>query len=132
MMHISRAPSPNGTNKANLYVGTLGGPARAYAADSARRRQARDGTTSDVLTRLQEFLSQKLTDPADQRTAETLVAALLNAVPDEDDDAGADPDAADPDETAEDRRRRGVTGDRRGVSQLSRQFPNAKLPSRMP
>jgi hypothetical protein len=45
---------------ARLYMGVLGRPAAAFAADSARRRQAKDSATSDALTNLQLFLNQAL------------------------------------------------------------------------
>jgi putative transposase len=80
-------------------------------AASARRHQA-GGASSSNLSDLQQFLNEKLTNPADQRQAEALLTALLNSSPDDDDDA---------DQTAEDRRRR-MSGDRGGFSRWKRDF----------
>jgi len=123
-IRITAMPSPNHTNRAGLFMGVLGRPAAAFAADNGRRRRAHDAAISDALSALQIFLNQKLTNPDDQRQAETLVTALLNAAPDDD---GADPDDAD--QTAEDRRRK-MAGDqnRRVVSELAKRFPNARMP----
>jgi hypothetical protein len=52
-IRITPMPSPTGRNRAGLYVGVLGRPAVAFAADSARRRQARDSATSDAMSALQ-------------------------------------------------------------------------------
>jgi hypothetical protein len=78
-IRIMPMPSPNRTNKAGLFMGVLGRPA-LFAADSARRRQARDSATSDAMRKLQIFLNEALS-PDDQRQAETLLAALLQTLP---------------------------------------------------
>jgi hypothetical protein len=79
-IRIMPMPSPNRTNKAGLFMGVLGRPALVFAADSARRRQARDSATSDAMRKLQIFLNEALS-PDDQRQAETLLAALLQTLP---------------------------------------------------
>jgi hypothetical protein len=109
---INAAPSPNGTNRAGLYLGVLGRGGAAFAQDSARRRQAKDSATSDAMDQFQQFLNEALTDPSDRMKAETLLTALLQTLPaaePDDDDSDADPNA---DQTAEDRRRK-MAGDGR-------------------
>jgi len=112
-------PSPRNSNYEKLFM---------------PRRLALDVSPSTPLGDLQLFLQEKLTNPDDLRTVETLINRLLEA----------NPDDSDPDEQAQDKRRRGVTGDHRiqrrawlggdsgrVASDLAKRFPLAKMPRQL-
>jgi hypothetical protein len=114
-------PSPLHTNYERLYL-----PQRL--AGDARPRQARDASSSDALTALQQFLSEVLSDPSDLQQAEILVEALLESTPN-DDDPDADPDQTAADKrrrTAGDRPRRAWAGDRSAALTMAQRFPLAR------
>jgi hypothetical protein len=127
-----------GTNREGLYLRPLGSAAAAF--DAAQRRRANDAIDPDALKQSVDNLTGHLgaTLQGDDLTkAYSLLSALLTAaVPADDPD---DPNA-DPDEAAEDRRRK-MAGDRKREAarvsfdahrrvndEMSKRFPNAVLP----
>ena len=82
----SPMPSPNRINKEGLFLRPFG-----LTHDAAPRRRAHDEAASpahqDAFQQLQDFLAEKLTDPADQEKAHGMLVQLLRTAP-----SNSDPD----------------------------------------
>jgi hypothetical protein len=111
-------PSPAGTNRQQLFMGVLRSGPAAVAGDAAPRRHATDATPQSIkaMSAMEAFWDEVLS-PNDRGRAETLLEAVLQAQS-ADESASADPDDADEtdnpdDDQAQDKRRRGMSGDRR-------------------
>ncbi len=135
MPKLTAMPSPTGRNREGLFMPRL-------AQDAARRARDADpdpDALTSAMAQLQTHLKAKLTGD-DFGVANQLLSELLELVaPQDPDDTGGDPD--DDQTAAQDRRRRGMAGDRcrawgrgghdRGEISMAERFPDAVMPEQL-